>query len=257
LVWLCVSGGLTSYSVAGVILALIISFYHPIYTFARYSTPDMLNAFIILLSAYVAFRLERWWLAFGIAVLAIYVRPDSILWVGGMWIGYVAHYGVNFRNALTASIAPIAGLAAYFSLRLIDEPYSILLLQKIFFAPLVEASAHPDLITEIYDWPEIVARYRDATVGLFNGSGIYQFSGNYLFMVALGGAGLTSAIRMKLRAEVVWFIAPLSAMLVFHLVMPKEHDRNLIYAYMVIFVGLARLWCSRPDFGHSFSGSPK
>lgn len=243
MVVICVRHGLPAYSAAPVLAALVVSFYQPIYTFARFSTPDMLNACILVLSAYTAFRLDRWWLAFGIGFLAIYIRPDSILWIGALWVAYVSTKGINFRNMAVAGLAVLAGLVFYYSIRLIDEPYSIFLLQKIFFSPLDASSAHPDSVTDIYNLSEILNRYRNATLGLLQER---IGSTQYLWMIALAATGIFMSFRLSQPAERVWFIAPLAAMLVFHLVMPKEHDRNLIYAYIIILIGWARLLCHAP-----------
>jgi hypothetical protein len=190
LAWLCLAHGLPSFSIGAVFVAILLALYNPLYELSRYSTPDTLNTALIVLSAYLAFRRDQWIAAALVSLFAIYIRPDSILWIGSLSVCYVLAKGLSLRAAGKAGAVCAIAVLAYFSLRLIDEPYSILLLQKIFFSPMTADSAHPDRITDYHNLAEIAARYWNATLGLFTGK---FFSELYLFQTMLAVAGLPAA----------------------------------------------------------------
>jgi hypothetical protein len=240
--WLCISHSTDHNDIVPMFCAAAIASFFPLTGLTRFSTPDLLNTAFIMLSVYLVLCKGFWTLGFLFAIFAIFIRPDSVVWA----LALSAYYGLSrdrgFRNVVTAVALGAFAYMAYKSIGMIDKSYPILLVQKIFFNPLTAASAHPETVTGIYDLNEIFQRYFDHTwlviVGFDNKS---QFA---LFFVLLAISGAIASFRREGIEGAFWFAGPLFVIVIFHLAMPKEHDRNIIYTYIIVLCGWMRIFAS-------------
>jgi hypothetical protein len=240
--WLCISHSTDINDVVPMFCTAAIASFFPLTVLTRYSTPDLLNTAFIMLSVYLILCKGFWKLGFIFAILAIFIRPDSVIWALTLSLYYGFSRDRDFRSVATAVAFGAFAYMAYSSVRLIDISYPIFLLQKIFFNPMTAASAYPDAVTGIYEINEIVQRYLHQTWVVIHGlNGGTQF---VLFFVLLAVAGLIASFRNKGIEGAFWFAGPLIVIVIFHLAMPKEHDRNIIYTYVIVLCGWMRIFAS-------------
>lgn len=236
--WLAITYGQIQWSIAPVISALLLAFYHPLFQLASFSIPDVMNAALIVAAAYLAFCRGHWALAAAVSIACIYVRPDSLIWLFALATTYVIYSNITPRAMIKAAIVCLIGIVAYKSIHLIDEPYPLMLLQKISFGPRTAETAYPELVTDYYNFAEIAKRYLDETLNLLTGKILSSF---FLFHVLLGIIGMLISRKMR-SAHYLWFLPALLAMAASHLAMPKEHDRIVIYSYIMVYIGFCRIF---------------
>ncbi len=220
------------------ILSICLMLSHPIFLAARMSAPDMLAALFIVPGMLMLMD-KKWKWGFALLLLSIPIRPDAILLVGLVCVGFWL-WPQPWLTRKTVTFLGLGALALHFGMNTLVDPYPHRVLLK---HALTTRLYEPARMAETITWAEYVEGLRKSI--FVHGYTLYP-SPLWLFGF-LAGLAVLLARTFRMPTTTVLVVSCCLYIGIHILLFPIRNDRFFTGHYLVMALAAAHMIAKAVD----------